>query len=610
MKKFLLSLVAAMALTSVATAETVTFPPSDATEGWTLYSWTKVGVDYKATVGNFTFLLAKNNSANDPVAPDKASIRVYAGANLTITAPSGYVMTEVSGTTASESKALGTTCSDGWTNQTGTIEGKANQPFKFTATTGQAAITFDGAGKQLRVKNVTITYQASGEPGKSDPNLSFPQASYTVNLGDAFTAPTVTKADGVPAATYSSSNAAVATVNATSGAVNIVAAGTTTITATTAETADFYQGTASYTIEVIDPNAPGTSIDNPMTVAQALAACQDKPEGVYVKGIVKQVTTEYSTQYKNVTFTIVDAVSDAEVLECYRAKWGSGVTAPGDNNPEVGATVVMLGDLLIYNNTKKEMNAGCQIVKYEAPVLPSAGLSFPEATYTINLGESFTAPVLSKVTPAAATYASSNTAVADVDAATGAVTVNTYGSVVITATTAATSEYLAGEASYTLIVLNPAITKDAPLTVAQALAVCENAPHNVFVKGIVKEVTTEYNDQYKNVSFTIVDAETDTEVLECFRAKWGEGVTATSDNNPQVGATVIMNGDLLVYNGKKELNAGNTIVYYDNTTGVEGIASDNAPVEYFNLQGMRVSNPQNGIYIRVQGKNTSKVMIR
>lgn len=38
-------------------------------------------------------------------------------------------------------------------------------------------------------------------------------------------------------------------------------------------------------------------------------------------------------------------------------------------------------------------------------------------------------------------------------------------------------------------------------------------------------------------------------------------------------------------------------------------ADDNAPVEYFNLQGIRVVNPSNGIFIRRQGSKTSKVIL-
>lgn len=46
--------------------------------------------------------------------------------------------------------------------------------------------------------------------------------------------------------------------------------------------------------------------------------------------------------------------------------------------------------------------------------------------------------------------------------------------------------------------------------------------------------------------------------------------------------------------------------------GIESVSADdsNAPVEYFNLQGMRVDNPANGVFIRRQGKNASKVIFK
>ncbi len=43
------------------------------------------------------------------------------------------------------------------------------------------------------------------------------------------------------------------------------------------------------------------------------------------------------------------------------------------------------------------------------------------------------------------------------------------------------------------------------------------------------------------------------------------------------------------------------------TSGVEGITVDSAPVEYYNLQGVRVANPEAGIFIRRQGNSVTKV---
>ena len=55
--------------------------------------------------------------------------------------------------------------------------------------------------------------------------------------------------------------------------------------------------------------------------------------------------------------------------------------------------------------------------------------------------------------------------------------------------------------------------------------------------------------------------------------------------------------------------AGN-IVEDDTLTGVESvIAGENAPVEYYNLQGVKETRPENGIFIRKQGSKTTKVVL-
>ena len=48
----------------------------------------------------------------------------------------------------------------------------------------------------------------------------------------------------------------------------------------------------------------------------------------------------------------------------------------------------------------------------------------------------------------------------------------------------------------------------------------------------------------------------------------------------------------------------------DESTAVSEINTDaNAPVEYYNLQGVKVENPANGIFIRKQGSKTTKVVL-
>lgn len=54
--------------------------------------------------------------------------------------------------------------------------------------------------------------------------------------------------------------------------------------------------------------------------------------------------------------------------------------------------------------------------------------------------------------------------------------------------------------------------------------------------------------------------------------------------------------------------------FYFNAPDTSGVSEtevdENAPVEYFNLQGVKVANPEKGIFIRRQGKEVKKIMVR
>lgn len=60
------------------------------------------------------------------------------------------------------------------------------------------------------------------------------------------------------------------------------------------------------------------------------------------------------------------------------------------------------------------------------------------------------------------------------------------------------------------------------------------------------------------------------------------------------------------------INMTSVIVLPDGATGIDNIITDNTnkTLEYFNLQGVRVENPSNGIYIRRQGNDVQKVYVR
>ena len=48
---------------------------------------------------------------------------------------------------------------------------------------------------------------------------------------------------------------------------------------------------------------------------------------------------------------------------------------------------------------------------------------------------------------------------------------------------------------------------------------------------------------------------------------------------------------------------------YDVTTGIEEVGVDAGEAVYYNLQGVKVANPENGIFIKKQGNKTTKVVL-
>lgn len=122
---------------------------------------------------------------------------------------------------------------------------------------GNAKITAKFAGDDT-YKTSTASYEIIV---KGAPSLSFPQTSYTIEMGDVFSEPTL---QGLPTgvtAKYSSSNADVATVDESTGKVQIVGVGTTTIKAVS-EAKDVYEvAEASYELTVNRATSKEVTID-------------------------------------------------------------------------------------------------------------------------------------------------------------------------------------------------------------------------------------------------------------------------------------------------------------------------------------------------------------
>lgn len=111
--------------------------------------------------------------------------------------------------------------------------------------------------------------------------------------------------------------------------------------------------------------------------------------------------------------------------------------------------------------------------------------------------------------------------------------------------------------------------------------------------------TVDGSDIPEWLTIDIVDHEVD------FSGAKGEDVIVTFEVAAGLDDTEKSCDIVLSYKGQKQ-----TYHVAQATSGVEGIAADTqVAAKYFNLQGMEVANPENGLYIVKRGNNVTKEMI-
>lgn len=298
-----------------------------------------------------------------------------------------------------------------------------------------------------------------------------------------------------------------------------------------------------------------------------------------------------------------------------------------------------------------------------------ASLSFSEETVEIAMGSAFTAPELTAETDGAITYASDNDEVASVTA-DGKVTINGVGTAVITATSAETDAYFAASASYTINVLpdpantiysNSCFTDECgftvfnegeinPWTIDPKYGLKASAFINKEVKAsgaIMGSPVLDLKDR-KNITLTFEHAlnqfKENNELIECTQEninkyvsiliaevsdaavipqwehlsdalnikKWSwDYVEQTVDLNAYAGKQVRIGFGYVSTDkvaGTWEIKNVTVSGEKNSETKVElNAAEESAPV-YYNLQGVRVAQPERGLYIKVVNGKSTKVV--
>lgn len=171
----------------------------------------------------------------------KIDLRAYKGSSLSFSVPSGHVITKMTFTGGKVTDDLFETVTGEYSSKV--WSGSANP------------VVLEILGT-VNVETITIEYGlGEAEAPKTKQELSFPEASYSIVMGEPFTAPVLSGA--MTDVTYSSSKEEVATVG-DNGAVTLVGPGTTVITATAAADETYASASASYTL-IVSP-APSSSL--------------------------------------------------------------------------------------------------------------------------------------------------------------------------------------------------------------------------------------------------------------------------------------------------------------------------------------------------------------
>jgi len=178
------------------------------------------------------------------------------------------------------------------------------------------------------------------------------------------------------------------------------------------------------------------------------------------------------------------------------------------------------------------------------------------------------------------------------------------------------------------IVLEGEGTEDKPFTVADVIAINPTEtssnieyPDKYWVKGYIvgrcdgnafEPVFSAEGDAVSASNIVIAPTSDCTDKALCIPVQLPSNSDVRTnlnlkDNATKLGQEVAVYGNIYKYfNNPGVKNTSDYKLASDGVTNIE--IDENAPVEYFNLQGVRVDNPTNGLYIMRQGDRVVKVI--
>ena len=290
----------------------------------------------------------------------------------------------------------------------------------------------------IKVGSYTVYYKVVGDANhenaeggqvvvaiaKADATVTFASKTASGKMGEAFTAPKVTTSPADLTLAYASSNTKVATVDGSTGAVTLVAAGETTITASFAGNDNYNAANDSYTLTV----AKADAVNSDLSFASATATA------TYGDATVTSPTLNNPHQLP--------------------LTWSSSNKDVATVNASGVVTIVGAGETVISAAYAGNDTYGANTISYTLTVNKyQPKITFASTSVTVKLGDDFTPPkVTTDPKELEFVYTSSDENVSKVDASSGEVVIVGSGTTRITATFNATRNYHYASSYYDLTV--------------------------------------------------------------------------------------------------------------------------------------------------------------
>lgn len=573
MKKFLLSL-ATVALVGSASAETVTFDFVNETYGLTRLSGSTQDyidegqqISYEGVTLTFNGVEANKNESGSRLWSD--GLRMYKGGKITVSVTDGSISNI-------------------------TYTGKSLNNLKLEDNT----ISYTSTKNNSAIATLTVEYEATSTDDRKPAEIAFDNTEYSVGSNQQyFTGATLTNPNNLPV-TYTSSNETVASV--TAEGIKINGAGTTTISATFEGNDEYKAATVSYTLTVANTVSTIAQMINLADNTEVIVGCELMVGFVYNSNVFVTDGEEWIQIYGTNEYKTGDLIP---------AGWAAKYTLYNGATPELmpvatlPASSTNMAAFLEYPTLGVPTAADVNKVAY-------FHVTFNEATPSTK--DNFYGVINGTEVPFRNNYTIEGVPAGEYTDVLAVVVV------------------YKGDAQ--LYVVSYEKEKAPEAVYPESLEIASDASLNIVQNGTDITITGESATDEFTVTLGIPEGWdgwliqgdfTSAEVSPLAKvapAEWypvdmmtqygfykANSFTIVADNVKNYISAYLYKDDQVDMANGYDISvkvAKSTIV------GVEEIEAAEAAAEYYTLQGVKVANPENGVYVKVCGAKAEKVVIK